>query len=140
LLQGQADKVYGDTDSFAFEVSGAAALYRGDWKITRTLEPYGDSQWHLYDLATDPGETTNVAAQHPTVFQEMLDEYDAYAADVGVFELAPGESARRQLELNAIKGTAANYWYLPAAFLAILVAMLYLVLRVIMLVLKRRPR
>lgn len=129
LLQGQMKQVYGDNDSFAFEVSGAAALYRGDWKITRILEPYGDGQWHLYDLATDPGETNNLAEQHPILFQEMINEYQNYADDVGVFELAAGESARKQLEINALKGTAVNYWYLFVAVSACFSGLLYLIWR-----------
>lgn len=114
VLTGRATNVYGEEDAFAFEVSGTAALYKGNWKITKTPPPHGDRNWHLYDLSVDPGETTDVAPQHPSLFQEMRDEYNAYANDVGVFELPPGESSRKQLVINAIKGTASNYWYIFA--------------------------
>ena len=117
MLTGQADEVYGEKDSFAFEVSGTAALYRGNWKITKTPEPFGDGEWHLYDITTDPGETTDVAAQHPVVFQEMLNEYQSYANEVGVFEMAAGDSARKQLTINGIKKFSANYWYVLLALL-----------------------
>ena len=59
--------------------------------------------------------------------------------EVGVFKLAPGESARRQLELNAIKGTAINYWYLTLAVFASLAVLLYLVFRILKLAFSRRP-
>ncbi|NDW13953.1 sulfatase-like hydrolase/transferase [Alteromonas genovensis] len=126
LLTGQSDNVYGENDAFVFEVSGTAALYRGNWKITKTPPPHGDGNWHLYDLAVDPGETTDVALKHPSLFQDMLDEYNAYATDVGVFELPPGESSRKQLVINAIKGTAGNYWYLFAGLAATLLLAVYL--------------
>ena len=138
LLQGQTKQIYDETDSFAFEVSGAAALYRGDWKITRTLPPYGDGQWHLYDLATDPGETTDLSEKYPVVFQEMISEYQTYADNVGVFELAAGESARKQLQINALKGTAVNYCYLTVAVAAFFAALLYLVWRTLRLILGPR--
>jgi arylsulfatase/uncharacterized sulfatase len=117
LLEGRADFVYDDTDFFAFEVSGNAALYRGDWKITRTLAPYGDGAWHLYDLSRDPGETTDVATQEPGIFRAMLSEYEAYEAHVGAFKMAPGETARKQLTRNALKKSVVNYWYLFSALL-----------------------
>ncbi|MGB5168044.1 MAG: arylsulfatase, partial [Acidimicrobiia bacterium] len=135
----QADEVYGEKDSFAFEVSGTAALYRGNWKITKTPEPFGDGEWHLYDITTDPGETTDVAAQHPVVFQEMLNEYQSYANDVGVFEMAAGDSARKQLTINGIKKFSANYWYVLLAFLAALAATLYGMFRMFKLAVGRRP-
>ena len=139
LLKGQADQVYGEADTFAFEVSGTAALYRGDWKITKTPEPFGDGQWRLYDIARDPGETSDVAAQHPVVFQEMLNAYQAYAEEVGVFELAAGESARKQLVINAFKKFAINYWYLCLAILAALAVALYGIFRAFRVIFRRRP-
>ncbi|KXJ57951.1 MAG: sulfatase [Alteromonas sp. Nap_26] len=125
VLTGRATNVYGEDDAFAFEVSGTAALYKGNWKITKTPPPHGDGNWHLYDLSVDPGETTDVAPQHPSLFQEMRDEYNAYANDVGVFELPPGESSRKQLVINAIKGTVSNYWYIFAGLAAAVLIALY---------------
>ncbi len=121
------------------EVSGTAALYRGDWKITKTPEPFGDGQWRLYDIARDPGETSDVAAQHPVVFQEMLNAYQAYAEEVGVFELAAGESARKQLVINAFKKFAINYWYLCLAILAALAVALHGIFRAFRVIFRRRP-
>jgi arylsulfatase/uncharacterized sulfatase len=140
LLEGRTRQVYGDADAMVFEVSGAAAVYRGDWKITRTLPPYGDGQWHLYDLASDPGETTDLADQHPAVFQAMINEYQAYAEDVGVFEMAPGESARKQLVVNAMKGTAVNYWHLIATVVLGFAALLYLARRALRGLFRSGPR
>lgn len=139
MLTGQADEVYGEKDSFAFEVSGTAALYRGNWKIAKTPEPFGDGDWHLYDIGSDPGETTDVAAQHPVVFQEMLNEYQSYANEVGVFEMAAGDSARKQLTINGIKKFSANYWYVLLALFAALAATLYGMFRMFKLVVGRRP-
>lgn len=139
LLKGETDEVYSETDSFAFETSGTAALYRGKWKITTTPVPYGDGEWHLYDMSVDPGETTDVASRHPELFQEMLSEYKAYAKKVGVFELAPGESARKQLSINAVKKMSRNYWHVLLGAVVLFVALLLGVIQVLRTALRRRP-
>jgi len=125
MLEGEKDAVYGEDDAFAFETSGTAALYRGQWKITRTLQPYGDDEWHLYDISTDPGETTDLKGEHPKLFEEMVAEYEAYSERVGVYELPPGQTARKQLTINSLKKMAKNYWYLLLAMLVVLGAALY---------------
>ncbi|MEO0322915.1 MAG: arylsulfatase [Myxococcota bacterium] len=125
LLRGETDAVYGERDSFAFETGGTAALYRGRWKITRTPEPYGDGEWHMFDLSTDPGETSDVAADHRELFREMREEYETYASEVGVFQMEPGESARKQLSRNAIRKTFGNYWHLIVPLLVLVLASLF---------------
>jgi len=37
-----------------------------------------DKHWELYDLKADPGETTNLASEHPDVVKEMEQAYDAW--------------------------------------------------------------
>ena len=140
VLRGQLDEVYGDTDAFAFEVSGTAALYRGHWKLTKTPEPYGDGEWHLYDMSKDPGETNDVASQHTALFQQMLTEYRSYAKNVGVFELPAGHSAGKQLMRNAFKKYLVNYWYVFAGGLAVFAALVFGGIRTAWLIFSRRPR
>lgn len=140
ILTGASSTVYGEDDAFAFEVSGAAALYRGNWKITKIPPLHGDGMWRLYDMATDPGETTDLATEHPELFQEMIAEYESYAKEVGVFEMAPGESSRKQLVINAIKGTATNYWYLFLAIVMGIVLGVYSMVRLIKHLMSRQAR
>jgi arylsulfatase len=47
-------------------------------------EPNGIGTWQLFDLAADPGETTDLAAASPEVLAELAAAYDAHAAAVGV--------------------------------------------------------
>jgi len=129
ILTGQAPEVYGEDESFAFETSGASALYRGRWKITRTLRPLGDDKWHLYDIAVDPGETTDRSAEHPELFREMIAEFDTYAKRVGVYEMPPGQSASAQIRINSVSKIAQNYWQLLLLCAVALLALLYAVVR-----------
>jgi arylsulfatase/uncharacterized sulfatase len=123
MLTGESDVTYPDDEGFAVEVSGNAALYRGDWKIARVSAPLGDSQWRLYDLSVDPGETKDLSAQHPERFGSMLSEYETYSQSVGVFELGPDVYALKVLENKLVNKVLHKYWpHLAAAVLILLFA------------------
>jgi len=129
VLAKQADRSRPETEGFGFEVSGNAALYRAQWKITRLAPPLGDTKWRLYDLSVDPGETNDVSAGNPELFKSMLEEYRSYSGKVGVIELGPEDSAFKQLFKNVAMKALHKYWpYALGAILA-LVAVLYFAIR-----------
>jgi arylsulfatase A-like enzyme len=123
VLTGEAEQAYGERDPIAIEVSGTVALYRGHMKLTRTPPPYGDGEWHLYDMSVDPGETVDVAAEHEELFQEMQSEYASYAEEVGVFELPAGATARDAITDNAHTKLWHNYWHLVVGLVLALIAL-----------------
>lgn len=100
LLSGDATHVYAPDDAIGIEVSGNAALYRGPWKIVRNLQPWGDGNWRLFNLENDPGETQDLAADHPEIFQQLKADYAAYADRVGVLEVPTGYNSVAQVEKN----------------------------------------
>jgi arylsulfatase len=51
----------------AFEMYGGRSVYRDDWKLSWLGPPTGSGEWALFDLASDPGETLNLADQHPDI-------------------------------------------------------------------------
>ncbi|WP_439108183.1 arylsulfatase, partial [Congregibacter sp.] len=110
MLSANSDTTYKDDESFSFEVSGNAAVYRGQWKITRNTPPQGDGTWRLYDLSMDPGETTDLSAQNSELFEEMLAEYRSYANRVGVYEVGPEEYAITALSKNLLLKVFYKYW------------------------------
>jgi len=131
VLSGQSTTTYGADTGFGFEVSGNAALYRGNWKITRVSKPVGDSQWRLYDLSVDPGETTDLSVQKSDLFQSMLAEYKSYSQKVGVFELGPDDYATKQLFKNIATKSLKKYWPYLLGLLLVLFGALYAVFRLI---------
>lgn len=63
-----------------WEHEGNAAVRIGQWKLVRK---YPDP-WELYDLAQDRTELNDVSALHPDRVQDMLAQYQAWAARCGV--------------------------------------------------------
>ena len=105
------------------EVSGNTALYKGDYKITRSMPPRGDGQWRLFNLTSDPGETTDLKASEAAILADLRSEYDAYAARVGVLEMPEGYDSARQIFLNMRAKVVANYpwiYAIPVALLLLL--------------------
>ncbi|MDP3382071.1 MAG: sulfatase-like hydrolase/transferase, partial [Phenylobacterium sp.] len=100
LLRGQAEAVYGPQDAVGIEAAGEAALFKGDYKLTRNAGALGEAAWRLYDIVRDPGETRDLAAEQPARLAEMLADYQAYAQAVGAAEVPEGFSADRQVALN----------------------------------------
>ncbi|MEM1132761.1 MAG: arylsulfatase [Pseudomonadota bacterium] len=126
VLNGEAESVYGPEDIRAVEVSGNSALYKGDYKITRSVPPVGDDKWRLYNLATDPGETTDLSEKEPGILQDMLAEYDGYTKRMGVLEMPQGYDSVKQLTANTTDRLLANYPWIYAVLAAIVILALLL--------------
>ncbi len=67
---------------------GHRAIRAGDWKLVSSAKPDGD--WELYNLATDRGETTNLASAHPERVKEMAAKWEA--ARAGILRDAKGRA------------------------------------------------
>ncbi len=54
------------------EKGGQLAIRMGKWKGVKTgLKKDLHKTWELYDLSTDPSETSNLAAQHPELLRQL---------------------------------------------------------------------
>lgn len=140
VLAGEAESAYSADEVRAVEVSGNSALYLGDYKITRSVPPVGDGQWRLYNLARDPGETTDLSASEPAVMQRMLDEYAAYAKRVGVLEMPEGYDSIAQVTRNTGTRLLSNYPWLYGVLgglLLVLAALVWLTARSVRALLRR---
>ena len=102
MLGGAADSVHGDAP-LGYELSGNAALFRGDYKLVRNLPPTGDGRWRLYDIQSDPGETRDLSAAMPDRFAAMQADYAAYAKANGVLDMPPGYTADDQINRYAFR-------------------------------------
>ena len=103
LLEGRAGRVYGAEEPVGYELGGSAALFKGDEKIVLNRGPVGDGEWHLYNIAQDPGETTDLAAARPERLQQMLSDYEDYARRNGVLPVPTNFDAQRQVAINGLR-------------------------------------
>ena len=51
-----------------WEISGWTAIRQGHW---RAVKPARANAWELYDLATDPSESKNIAAAEPQILARL---------------------------------------------------------------------
>ena len=78
LLRGEADATFRER-GLGWEAYGMDAFRRGDWKVLSLPEPYGNARWQLYDLAEDPGEVNDLAAQRPELVEDLARAWQQYA-------------------------------------------------------------
>ncbi|MEM6584121.1 MAG: arylsulfatase [Pseudomonadota bacterium] len=109
VLRGEAASVYAPDEARAIEVSGNSALYKGDYKITRSVPPVGDGVWRLFNLTKDPGETNDLSSSEPAIFADLLGEYDAYSDRVGVLAMPEGYSSMETMLDNTGKRVMMFY-------------------------------
>ena len=48
--------------------------------------PMGTGEWQLYDLAKDPGETTDLSAQYPDIKEQLIQLWMEYAKHNEVYD------------------------------------------------------
>ncbi len=89
-----ADPKAGDRNRAQYvELYGNRGLWQGDWSIVTThrIETWAwntrttfDEPWELYNLAKDPGQTTDLSEKHPEKVEQMADLFDEQAEKYNV--------------------------------------------------------
>ena len=103
ILRGEVDGVYEETDTVGYELTGHSALFRGNYKLVRNLQPLGDGEWRLYNIVIDPGEVEDLKAEMPDRLKTMLADYALFEEENGVEPIPPGYSRTRQLVINMLR-------------------------------------
>lgn len=86
--------IYGADDGVGLEAAASSAYFLNGYKIVKNNIPLGDTEWHLYNLETDPSELNELAQKEPERLQKMLAAYEVYAKNVGVLDMPEGYSAQ----------------------------------------------
>ena len=84
LLKGDATAVHADDYYVGWELFGHRAVRRGDWKIVWDSRDGENARWQLFNIAADPGEQRDLAADEPERLAEMIDLWERYVRDNGV--------------------------------------------------------
>ncbi len=84
LMRGETRSPRTDDDVIAMEFMSARMARGGPWKAVWMPEPVGFSRWELFNVETDPGETSDMAEQHPDILARLVAAWDKYAAENNV--------------------------------------------------------
>jgi arylsulfatase len=85
LLTGKTESVRTEEDWIGEELFGNRMIRQGDWKISYIQKTAGgNGEWELFNLKTDPGETTDLSKQEPAKTKAMLALWEEYVAENGV--------------------------------------------------------
>ena len=77
-LAGEVESPRTDKDYMAWEVFGDRAIRQGDWKLRWQYKPFGKEAWELFNVAADPAERADLAAEQPDKVKELLALWDDY--------------------------------------------------------------
>jgi arylsulfatase len=96
MLEGKTESPRNEQDYIAWEVFGNRAVRQGDWKIRWLYKPLGKGDWELYNLASDPSERKDLAAERPDKLKALLALWDSYVKANNV--IIPSRSMFETLE------------------------------------------
>ena len=83
-LTGSTTAVYDADDLVGGEMQNGKWMRQGDFKAVSVAPPYGSGEWHLYNIANDPGETHDLSNEQPEALKKLQAAWERYAEDVGV--------------------------------------------------------
>jgi len=78
ILNNESAAVRGPEDWIGWQLFGNRAIRQGDWKLLWMCKPFGTSQWQLFNLKDDPGETKDLAAKEPDIRDRLVKHWDEY--------------------------------------------------------------
>ncbi|MGC5703055.1 sulfatase-like hydrolase/transferase [Pseudomonas sp. NFXW11] len=89
-LEGRDALVHSPGATQGWAMLGSAAMRRDRLKLLFDLKHKAPG-WRLYDLARDPGERHDLAAQHPQLVAQLLRDWRAYAQRNNIVLQANGQ-------------------------------------------------
>jgi arylsulfatase len=84
MLQGQVEATHADDYVTVLSHRGHALVRQGRWKLTAIESPFAEEKFALYDIETDPGETTDLSGQEADKRQELLQIWRQQRLELGI--------------------------------------------------------
>lgn len=84
LLAGNTHAAHAEDYSTVLYYEGRAFVRQGDWKLVNLEPPFNESTYELFNLADDPGETTDLRDSEPERFAAMVRLWHAKRQEIGI--------------------------------------------------------
>jgi arylsulfatase len=114
LLAGKVDSPRSDQDYIGWEIFGNRAVRQGDWKLRWEWKPIGKGEWELFNVAADPAERKDLAAEHPDKVKALTALWDSYVRTNHV--VLPSRSMFETLEDQLPKRVPDDAGYPPLIY------------------------
>ena len=101
-LAGTADRIHPPSEPIGYELGGSSVLFKGDYKIVINRFERNETDWRMYDIKTDPGEVHDLKDAQPRLFEEMLEDYEAWAEANNVLPMPVGYNRGRAIFGNSL--------------------------------------
>lgn len=96
-LAGNAIEIHAEDEPIGYELGGSSVLFKGDYKIVINRFEQRETEWHLFNIKDDPGETTDLITEQPERFAEMLADYEEWEEANNVLPMPEGYNRGRTI-------------------------------------------
>lgn len=120
ILQDEQTSVRLVDEIIGYELGGNKALFKGDYKLVYNRFRGQESEWQLFNISVDPGETQNLASAKPQLFVELKAAYAVWAEQNGVVEVRPDYDQGRVMLGKVFANRPILLAYLVGGLLAVL--------------------
>jgi len=114
VLAGKAESPRTEQDYLAWELFGNRAVRQGEWKLRWLYKPLGKGEWELFNLAADPAERKDLAAERPDKVKALIALWDDYVKTNGV--ILPSRSPFETLDDQLPKRVPDDPGYPPLIY------------------------
>jgi arylsulfatase len=114
VLAGRTETVRTEQDYLAWETFGNRAVRQGDWKLRWEYKPLGKGDWELFNLATDPAERKDLAAEHLDKVRALIAVWEDYVRANNV--ILPSRSLFETLDDKLPKRVPDDAGYPPLLY------------------------
>lgn len=96
-LSGEAEQIHSPSEPIGYELGGSSVLFKGNYKIVINRFEQSETEWHLFDIKNDPGETRDLIEDMPELFAEMLADYEVWEEANNVLPMPEGYNRGRTI-------------------------------------------
>ena len=84
FLAGEEEAIHDSEYVTVFSHAQRSFIRQGDWKLLSLATPFEEQYFELFNLADDPGETTDLSVQHSGKRQELLERWRDHRRRLGI--------------------------------------------------------